>query len=169
MIDIVRTRRSVRNYEKRSIDPAALAIMKEAVLRSPSSRGLNPWTFVFVDDADTAPSAFTGEGGGITFSRGRGARHRCLRRRVEIGCMGRGLRHRRHSGPAHRPFPGSRKLLDPDQEEIPFGGKTGGGVCAGGPWHTEEPVGGLHHQYRLPGQGHAVEARDAARLRKDTL
>ena len=29
-----------------------LDILKEALLRCPSSRGINPWTFIFVDDRD---------------------------------------------------------------------------------------------------------------------
>jgi nitroreductase len=52
MIDILRTRRSIRKYEKKTIDRRSLEIMKEALLRSPSSRGINPWTFIFVDDPD---------------------------------------------------------------------------------------------------------------------
>ena len=52
MIDIFRTRRSIRKYEKKAIDRQSLEILKEAVLRAPSSRGINPWTFIFVDDPD---------------------------------------------------------------------------------------------------------------------
>lgn len=52
MIDILRTRRSVRKYERRAIDAASVDVLKEALLRCPSSRGINPWTFVFVDDRD---------------------------------------------------------------------------------------------------------------------
>jgi nitroreductase len=52
MIDILRTRRSIRKYEKKAIDRQSMEILKEAVLRSPSSRGINPWTFVFVDDPE---------------------------------------------------------------------------------------------------------------------
>jgi nitroreductase len=52
MIDILRTRRSIRKYAKRAVDAGSLEIIKEALLRSPSSRGLNPWAFVFVDDRD---------------------------------------------------------------------------------------------------------------------
>lgn len=51
MIEILRTRRSVRQYEKRPISQEHLDILKEALLRCPSSRGFNPWTFIFVDDA----------------------------------------------------------------------------------------------------------------------
>jgi nitroreductase len=52
MIDILRTRRSIRKYEKKAIDGRSLEIMKEALLRCPSSLGINPWTFIFVDDPD---------------------------------------------------------------------------------------------------------------------
>jgi nitroreductase len=47
---LLRTRRSVRRYRRGSVVPAALAALEEAVLRAPSSRGLAPWTFVFVTD-----------------------------------------------------------------------------------------------------------------------
>jgi nitroreductase len=53
MIDILRTRRSIRAYEKKPIDEQSLQIMKEALLRCPSSMGKNPWTFIFVDDPGT--------------------------------------------------------------------------------------------------------------------
>jgi nitroreductase len=52
MIDILRTRRSIRKYEKKAIHKESLEILKEALLRCPSSRGINPWMFVFVDDPD---------------------------------------------------------------------------------------------------------------------
>lgn len=50
MIDILRTRRSIRKYQRTAIDGDSLEILKEALLRCPSSRGINPWTFIFVDD-----------------------------------------------------------------------------------------------------------------------
>jgi nitroreductase len=52
VIDILRTRRSIRKYEKKAINKESLEILKEALLRCPSSRGINPWMFVFVDDPD---------------------------------------------------------------------------------------------------------------------
>lgn len=52
MIEIMRARRSIRAYEKKPIDAESLKTLKEALLRSPSSMGKNPWTFVFVDDPD---------------------------------------------------------------------------------------------------------------------
>jgi nitroreductase len=50
VIDILRTRRSIRKYEKKAIHKESLEILKEALLRCPSSRGINPWMFVFVDE-----------------------------------------------------------------------------------------------------------------------
>ncbi len=50
MIDILRQRRSIRKYEKKPLDENTIRILKEALLRSPSSRNIRPWTFIFVDD-----------------------------------------------------------------------------------------------------------------------
>lgn len=50
MIDLLRTRRSIRKYKKEAIESRSLEIMKEALLRCPSSRGINHRTFIFVDD-----------------------------------------------------------------------------------------------------------------------
>lgn len=53
MIELLRTRRSIRKYTNKDIESEKLEILKEAVLRSPSSKGINPWVFIFVDDSDT--------------------------------------------------------------------------------------------------------------------
>lgn len=50
VLTAVRERRSVRAYEKRPIAPDVIGQLKEAMLRSPSSRGVRPWRFVFVTD-----------------------------------------------------------------------------------------------------------------------
>lgn len=52
MIEILRKRRSIRKYQATTIDSQAMEVIKEALLRSPSSRGINPWTFIFVDQKD---------------------------------------------------------------------------------------------------------------------
>ena len=52
MIDILRTRRSIRKYEKRPIEAGLLETLKETLLRCPSSWGTNPWTFIFVDNPE---------------------------------------------------------------------------------------------------------------------
>jgi nitroreductase len=53
MIELLRTRRSIRKYTEQPIEPEKLDILKEAVLRSPSSKGINPWKFIFIDDLET--------------------------------------------------------------------------------------------------------------------
>lgn len=53
MIDILRNRRSIRKYTKQPIEQEKLEILKEAALRSPSSKNINPWEFIFVDDKET--------------------------------------------------------------------------------------------------------------------
>lgn len=50
MIELLRQRRSIRKYADKTIEVEKLEILKEAVLRSPSSKNLNPWEFVFVND-----------------------------------------------------------------------------------------------------------------------
>jgi nitroreductase len=50
MIELLRVRRSIRRYTGRALEPQKLELLKEAVLRSPSSRNLDSWEFIFVDD-----------------------------------------------------------------------------------------------------------------------
>ena len=50
MLDILRSRRSIRRYKDRQIEAEKIEQLKEAALRAPSSRGINPWRFVFVTD-----------------------------------------------------------------------------------------------------------------------
>ncbi len=50
MLELLRTRRSVRRYEGRGIEPELIALLKEAAVRSPTSRNFRPWRFLFVTD-----------------------------------------------------------------------------------------------------------------------
>ncbi|WP_026840281.1 nitroreductase family protein [Citrifermentans bremense] len=50
MIDLLRKRRSIRKYTQEPVSPEALEALRETALRAPSSRGINPWEFIFVDD-----------------------------------------------------------------------------------------------------------------------
>lgn len=52
MIELLRARRSIRKYTDQHIEPEKIEILKEAVLRSPSSRNFDPWEFIFVDDRE---------------------------------------------------------------------------------------------------------------------
>lgn len=47
-MDMLRARRSVREFLPGPIEAEKLELLKEAVLRSPSSRNFDPWQFVFV-------------------------------------------------------------------------------------------------------------------------
>ena len=47
---LIEKRRSIRKYQKRRVEPEKVAALMEAALRAPSSRGLNPWEFIVVDD-----------------------------------------------------------------------------------------------------------------------
>jgi nitroreductase len=50
MLEAIRTRRSIRKYEARAIEPAVVEQLEEGMLRAPSSRNHKPWHFVFVTD-----------------------------------------------------------------------------------------------------------------------
>lgn len=53
MLDILRSRRSIRKYEERRLEPEKVELIKEAVLRAPSGKNARPCEFVFVDDKET--------------------------------------------------------------------------------------------------------------------
>jgi nitroreductase len=53
LMSLIEKRRSIRKFLKREIEPEKIDTLIEAALRSPSSRGLNPWRFVFVTDRGT--------------------------------------------------------------------------------------------------------------------
>jgi nitroreductase len=52
-IDLLRSRRSIRTFQDRPVEKEKVDLLCEAVLRAPSSRGINPWAFVFVADPQT--------------------------------------------------------------------------------------------------------------------
>jgi nitroreductase len=52
-LDLIRRRRSIRQYTPQPLAEGQIATLAEAALRAPSSRGLNPWEFVLVTERDT--------------------------------------------------------------------------------------------------------------------
>jgi nitroreductase len=52
-IDLLRKRRSIRQFQDRAVEQEKIDLLLEAVLRSPSSRSLNPWEFVVVQNKET--------------------------------------------------------------------------------------------------------------------
>ena len=50
MLNILRNRRSVRQFQDRPVKTEKIETLTEALLRSPSSRSINPWKFIVVQD-----------------------------------------------------------------------------------------------------------------------
>ena len=48
--DLIEKRRSIRRFTSEPLERRQIAQLAEAALRAPSSRGLNPWEFIFVTD-----------------------------------------------------------------------------------------------------------------------
>lgn len=69
MLDILRQRRSIRHYTSEALDQPIIDQLKEAVLRSPSSRGLDPWEFIFVTDKNLLAALSTAKPHGAHFLR----------------------------------------------------------------------------------------------------
>lgn len=53
LLDLLRKRRSIRQFTEQSVEQEKVDALLEAVLRSPSSRSLNPWEFIVVTDPET--------------------------------------------------------------------------------------------------------------------
>lgn len=51
-LDIILHRRSIRRYQDRPIEKEKIETLLQAALASPSSKHLNPWEFVVVDNKD---------------------------------------------------------------------------------------------------------------------
>ena len=51
VMDAIRTRRSVRDYDPKPIPEAVMALMKDALRLAPSACNFQPWKFVIVTDA----------------------------------------------------------------------------------------------------------------------
>jgi len=49
-LSLIQRRRSIRKYSKKTVEAEKIDVLIEAALRSPSSRGFNPWEFVVVTD-----------------------------------------------------------------------------------------------------------------------
>ena len=69
-MDLLRMRRSIRKYKDKDIDPRTIDDLKEAVLRAPSSRGINPWRFFFVADRELLSSLSKAKEHGSDFIKG---------------------------------------------------------------------------------------------------
>jgi nitroreductase len=50
MIELLRQRRSIRKFLPKKVEAEKIDILKEALLRSPTSRNIRPWEFIIVDE-----------------------------------------------------------------------------------------------------------------------
>lgn len=66
-IDLVRQRRSIRKYLPQPVEPEKVALLVEAALRAPSSRGLEPCEFVVVTDNALLADLARAKAHGATF------------------------------------------------------------------------------------------------------
>jgi len=51
-LELLQKRRSIRQFQQKTVEKEKIDYLVEAMLRSPSSRSLNPWHFVVVDDKE---------------------------------------------------------------------------------------------------------------------
>ena len=66
-IDLIANRRSIRKFTADKVEPEQIELLKEAALRAPSSRGVNPWEFVFVTDRNLLQKLAGAKPHGSTF------------------------------------------------------------------------------------------------------
>jgi len=52
-IDLIKKRRSIRQFKDKAVEKEKIDLLIEAALRSPSSRSLNPWEFIVITDKST--------------------------------------------------------------------------------------------------------------------
>ncbi len=70
LIDLLRKRRSIRKYLDKPVEQEKVNELIEAALRSPSSRGLNPWEFIVIDNKNMLETLSASKEHGSSFLKG---------------------------------------------------------------------------------------------------
>ena len=70
MIEVLRGRRSIRSYTDQPIAAETVELLVEALLRAPSSRNNQPWSFVLVDDRELLARLSAAKEHGSAFLKG---------------------------------------------------------------------------------------------------
>ncbi|MBN1762427.1 MAG: nitroreductase family protein [Methanomicrobia archaeon] len=70
MLDLLRKRRSIRKYKDEPIEPEQIELLKEAAVRSPTSRNFRPWRFLFVTEKTKLAALSRAKPSGSSFLRG---------------------------------------------------------------------------------------------------
>jgi nitroreductase len=68
-MDLITNRRSIRRFKTDKLETEKIEILEEAALRAPSSRGSNPWEFIFVTDRNLLEKLSGAKPHGSTFLR----------------------------------------------------------------------------------------------------
>jgi len=66
-MDLITKRRSIRRFIADKVEAQKVELLKEAALRAPSSRGVNPWEFIFITDRDLLVKLSAAKPHGSTF------------------------------------------------------------------------------------------------------
>jgi nitroreductase len=66
-MDLIAKRRSIRRFTADTVEAEKVELLKEAALRAPSSRGVNPWEFIFITDRRLLAKLSTAKPHGSTF------------------------------------------------------------------------------------------------------
>ena len=69
-IDLLRKRRSIRSFLDKPVEQEKIDLLIEAMLRSPSSRSLNPWEFVVIQSKQTIEALAKAKTHGSAFMKG---------------------------------------------------------------------------------------------------
>lgn len=69
-MQLIRNRRSVRKFQDKPIEPEKVEALVEAALRSPSSRSLNPWEFIVINDKELLTKLSNSKPHGASFLKG---------------------------------------------------------------------------------------------------
>jgi nitroreductase len=70
MIELVRNRRSIRSFTNQPVDGQSVELLVETLLRAPTSRNINPWRFIVVDDHDLLHKLSASKQHGSAFLKG---------------------------------------------------------------------------------------------------
>ena len=66
-MDLITKRRSIRRFTADPVEAQKVELLKEAALRAPSSRGVNPWEFIFITDRSLLAKLSAAKPHGSTF------------------------------------------------------------------------------------------------------
>lgn len=111
-LDLLKHRRSIRQYKEEAVSKEALEAIVEAGLLSPSGRNIRPWELIVVQKKETLEKCLSAAW--VLQNAGRRVCcDRCDRRSGKDRRMDRGLFHCYVQHAQHGPRPGAWKLLDP--------------------------------------------------------